>query len=65
MKMSWSASECCKICEIGLQMRVVKAFQAAADDSHPNSLTTSTAERLRASVRRLKIARELEQQKSS
>ncbi|PAV64560.1 hypothetical protein WR25_01657 isoform B [Diploscapter pachys] len=47
------------------QMRVVKAFQAAADDSHPNSLTTSTAERLRASVRRLKIARELEQQKSS
>ncbi|CAI5448419.1 unnamed protein product [Caenorhabditis angaria] len=45
------------------QIRVVKAFQSVNDDSHPNSLTTSTADRLRASYRRLKIARELEQQK--
>uniref|UniRef100_A0A0N4XR59 Rubis-subs-bind domain-containing protein n=1 Tax=Nippostrongylus brasiliensis TaxID=27835 RepID=A0A0N4XR59_NIPBR len=48
-----------------LQIRVVKAFQSVNDSSHPNSLTTSTADRLRASYRRLKIARELEQQKSS
>ncbi|EYC38045.1 hypothetical protein Y032_0747g2019 [Ancylostoma ceylanicum] len=47
------------------QIRVVKAFQSVNDSSHPNSLTTSTADRLRASYRRLKIARELEQQKSS
>ncbi|CAB3406611.1 unnamed protein product [Caenorhabditis bovis] len=47
------------------QIRVVKAFQSVNDDSHPNSLTTSTADRLRASYRRLKIARELEQQKRS
>uniref|UniRef100_A0A8R1I4W9 Calcium-transporting ATPase n=1 Tax=Caenorhabditis japonica TaxID=281687 RepID=A0A8R1I4W9_CAEJA len=45
------------------QIRVVKAFQSVNDDSHPNSLTTSTADRLRASYRRLRIARELEQQK--
>ncbi|CAJ0931188.1 unnamed protein product, partial [Mesorhabditis belari] len=45
------------------QMRVVKAFQSSAEDSHPSSLTTSTADRLRASYRRLKIAKELEQQK--
>ncbi|RCN30007.1 calcium-translocating P-type ATPase, PMCA-type [Ancylostoma caninum] len=47
------------------QIRVVKAFQSVNDSSHPNSLTTSTADRLRASYRRLKIARELEQQKRS
>ncbi|VDK71236.1 unnamed protein product [Cylicostephanus goldi] len=47
------------------QIRVIKAFQSVNDSSHPNSLTTSTADRLRASYRRLKIARELEQQKSS
>ncbi|KJH49028.1 calcium-translocating P-type ATPase, PMCA-type [Dictyocaulus viviparus] len=47
------------------QIRVVRAFQSVNDSSHPNSLTTSTADRLRASYRRLKIARELEQQKSS
>ncbi|XGW31321.1 hypothetical protein V3C99_009911 [Haemonchus contortus] len=47
------------------QIRVVKAFQSMNDGSHPNSLTTSTSDRLRASYRRLKIARELEQQKRS
>ncbi|KAK6747709.1 hypothetical protein RB195_000730 [Necator americanus] len=47
------------------QIRVVKAFQSVNDSSHPNSLTTSTADRLRASYRRLRIARELEQQKRS
>ncbi|KAK5979728.1 hypothetical protein GCK32_019954 [Trichostrongylus colubriformis] len=47
------------------KIRVVKAFQSVNDSSHPNSLTTSTADRLRASYRRLKIARELEQQKRS
>ncbi|KAJ1350555.1 Plasma membrane calcium-transporting ATPase 3 [Parelaphostrongylus tenuis] len=47
------------------QIRVVRAFQSVNDSSHPNSLTTSTADRLRASYRRLKIARELEQQKRS
>ncbi|PIO57745.1 hypothetical protein TELCIR_20835, partial [Teladorsagia circumcincta] len=47
------------------QIRVVKAFQSVNDSSHPNSLTTSTADRLRASYRRLKIARELEQQKKA
>lgn len=46
------------------QMRVVRAFQTAPNDSHPNSLTTSTSERLRASYRRLKIARQLEEQSS-
>ncbi|CAJ0568621.1 unnamed protein product, partial [Mesorhabditis spiculigera] len=45
------------------QMRVVKAFQSSTEDNHPSSLTTSTADRLRASYRRLKIAKELEQQK--
>ncbi|CAI4228385.1 unnamed protein product [Auanema sp. JU1783] len=47
------------------QMRVVKAFQSSHDNSHPNSLTSSTADRLRASYRRLKIAKELEQQKKA
>uniref|UniRef100_A0A0N5AFG6 Calcium-transporting ATPase n=1 Tax=Syphacia muris TaxID=451379 RepID=A0A0N5AFG6_9BILA len=45
------------------QMRVVRAFQSNTAFSHPSSLTTSTAERLRESYRRLQIARELEGRK--
>ncbi|VDN39955.1 unnamed protein product [Gongylonema pulchrum] len=47
---------------IGLQMRVIRAFQSNAYTAHPTSLTTSTAERLRASYRRLQLAREREEQ---
>ncbi|VDD92928.1 unnamed protein product, partial [Enterobius vermicularis] len=47
------------------QMRVVRAFQSSTAFSHPSSLTTTTAERLRASYRRLQIARELEERKSA
>ncbi|GMR45474.1 hypothetical protein PMAYCL1PPCAC_15668, partial [Pristionchus mayeri] len=44
------------------QMRVVRAFQSASNtSSHPSSLTTSTAERLRASYRRVQVAKQLEQ----
>ncbi|PIO66685.1 hypothetical protein TELCIR_11591 [Teladorsagia circumcincta] len=61
----WAICIACGLGElIWGQIRVVKAFQSVNDSSHPNSLTTSTADRLRASYRRLKIARELEQQKS-
>nr|AXS78278.1 Plasma membrane calcium-transporting ATPase 3 [Anisakis simplex] len=45
------------------QMRVIRAFQSTAYSSHPSSLTTSTADRLRASYRRLQVAREREEQK--
>lgn len=45
------------------QMRVIRAFQSNTNASHPSSLTTSTAERLRASYRRLQLAREREEQK--
>uniref|UniRef100_A0A9J2PWK8 Calcium-transporting ATPase n=1 Tax=Ascaris lumbricoides TaxID=6252 RepID=A0A9J2PWK8_ASCLU len=45
------------------QMRVIRAFQSTAYSSHPSSLTTSTADRLRASYRRLQLAREREEQK--
>uniref|UniRef100_A0A914RSA7 Cation-transporting P-type ATPase C-terminal domain-containing protein n=1 Tax=Parascaris equorum TaxID=6256 RepID=A0A914RSA7_PAREQ len=47
------------------QMRVIRAFQSTAYSSHPSSLTTSTADRLRASYRRLQLAREREERKSS
>ncbi|VDO12795.1 unnamed protein product, partial [Brugia timori] len=47
------------------QMRVIRAFQTNACTTHPTSLTTSTAERLRASYRRLQLAREREEQRSS
>lgn len=46
-------------------MRVIRAFQTNACTTHPSSLTTSTAERLRASYRRLQLAREREEQRSS
>uniref|UniRef100_A0A915Q3G6 Calcium-transporting ATPase n=1 Tax=Setaria digitata TaxID=48799 RepID=A0A915Q3G6_9BILA len=46
------------------QMRVIRAFQTNACTTHPSSLTTSTAERLRASYRRLQLAREREEQRS-
>ncbi|EJD74009.1 calcium ATPase [Loa loa] len=45
------------------QMRVIRAFQTNACTAHPTSLTTSTAERLRASYRRLQLAREREEQR--
>ncbi|VDK89569.1 unnamed protein product [Litomosoides sigmodontis] len=45
------------------QMRVIRAFQTNACTTHPSSLTTSTAERLRASYRRLQLAREREEQR--
>uniref|UniRef100_A0A915ACR4 Calcium-transporting ATPase n=1 Tax=Parascaris univalens TaxID=6257 RepID=A0A915ACR4_PARUN len=45
------------------QMRVIRAFQSTAYSSHPSSLTTSTADRLRASYRRLQLAREREERK--
>ncbi|KAM3726764.1 Plasma membrane calcium-transporting ATPase [Dirofilaria immitis] len=45
------------------QMRVIRAFQTNACTVHPNSLTTSNAERLRASYRRLQLAREREEQR--
>lgn len=48
-----------------LQMRVIRAFQSTTLSSHPTSLTTSTAERLRASYRRLQLAREREEQISA
>ncbi|KHN78507.1 hypothetical protein Tcan_13419 [Toxocara canis] len=44
-------------------MRVIRAFQSTTYSSHPSSLTTSTADRLRASYRRLQVAREREEQK--
>ncbi|EJW81001.1 hypothetical protein WUBG_08089 [Wuchereria bancrofti] len=44
-------------------MRVIRAFQTNACTAHPTSLTTSTAERLRASYRRLQLAREREEQR--
>ncbi|MCP9266268.1 Calcium-transporting ATPase [Dirofilaria immitis] len=44
-------------------MRVIRAFQTNACTVHPNSLTTSNAERLRASYRRLQLAREREEQR--
>ncbi|KHN78491.1 Plasma membrane calcium-transporting ATPase 3 [Toxocara canis] len=47
------------------QMRVIRAFQSTTYSSHPSSLTTSTADRLRASYRRLQVAREREEQKSA
>ncbi|MFH4975555.1 hypothetical protein AB6A40_002264 [Gnathostoma spinigerum] len=42
------------------QMRVIRAFQSSANPSLPTSLTTTTAERLRASYRRLQLAKERE-----
>ncbi|CAG9540225.1 unnamed protein product [Cercopithifilaria johnstoni] len=45
------------------QMRVIRAFQTNACTAHPSSLTTSTAERLRASYHRLQLAREREEQR--
>uniref|UniRef100_A0A8R1Y065 Calcium-transporting ATPase n=1 Tax=Onchocerca volvulus TaxID=6282 RepID=A0A8R1Y065_ONCVO len=45
------------------QMRVIRAFQTNACTVHPNSLITSTAERLRTSYRRLQLSREREEQR--
>lgn len=46
-------------------MRVIRAFQTNACTAHPTSLTNSSAERLRTSYRRLQLAREREEQRSS
>uniref|UniRef100_A0A1I7YE08 Cation_ATPase_N domain-containing protein n=1 Tax=Steinernema glaseri TaxID=37863 RepID=A0A1I7YE08_9BILA len=46
------------------QMRVIKAFQAGINQSHPSSLTTSAADRLRQSYRRLRLAKEREHERS-
>ncbi|KAL3102112.1 hypothetical protein niasHS_003521 [Heterodera schachtii] len=42
------------------QMRVVKAFQATVQNSHPSSLSLQAGDRLRQSYRRLRIAKEIE-----
>ncbi|VDN02735.1 unnamed protein product [Thelazia callipaeda] len=44
------------------QMRVIRAFQSNACIVHSTSLTTSTTQRLRASYRRLQLAKEREEQ---
>uniref|UniRef100_A0A914DKF5 Uncharacterized protein n=1 Tax=Acrobeloides nanus TaxID=290746 RepID=A0A914DKF5_9BILA len=45
-------------------MRVIRAFQAGVSSSHPNSLTTSAADRLRQSYRRLRMAKEREAERT-
>ncbi|VDN55865.1 unnamed protein product [Dracunculus medinensis] len=47
------------------QMRVIRAFQSNTSAAHLNSLTLSSADRLRASQRKLQLARQREGQKSS
>uniref|UniRef100_A0A7E5A0H8 Calcium-transporting ATPase n=1 Tax=Panagrellus redivivus TaxID=6233 RepID=A0A7E5A0H8_PANRE len=42
------------------QMRVIRAFQASINSSHPSSLTATASDRLRQSYRRLRIAKERE-----
>lgn len=46
-------------------MRVIRAFQSNTSAAHLNSLTLSSADRLRASQRKLQLARQREGQKSS
>jgi Ca2+ transporting ATPase len=42
------------------QMRVIRAFQAGINSTHPSSLTATATDRLRQSYRRLRIAKERE-----
>uniref|UniRef100_A0A914PXI7 Uncharacterized protein n=1 Tax=Panagrolaimus davidi TaxID=227884 RepID=A0A914PXI7_9BILA len=41
-------------------MRVIRAFQAGINSTHPSSLTATATDRLRQSYRRLRIAKERE-----